>query len=128
MSAHAETQKLWWQQNLISSARIEQKDVEYCEAQVIDYLLCRRSIVPVYKAIFGFDFNAALARLEAPTLILELLAPDEAHFGPQAALVCATMKRARPASIAKGDRSALEKRPAEVVQAVLDFLAGLKVA
>lgn len=125
VSAHAEAQKLWWQQNLVSSANIEKKDIEYAEARVTDYLLGRRSIRPVYEAIFKYDFNAALARIDMPALVLELLAPDEAHFGEQAPKVCAMMKRASPARIPGGDRSWLEKHPAEVAAPVLAFLASV---
>lgn len=125
VAAHAEVQKLWWQQNLVSAPNVEKKDIEYAEARVVDYLLGRRSIRAVYDAIFAYDFNAALARIEAPALILELLAPDETHFGEQAAKVCALMKRARPARIPGGDRSWIEKHPADLARPVLDFLATL---
>ena len=76
----------------------------------------------MYNAIFDFDFNAALAQLEAPTLVLELLTPDEAHHGEQAAKVCSLMKRARAASAENGDRSSLEKNPLAIVTPILDFL------
>lgn len=125
-AAHAEAQKLWWQQNLISSPRVEQRDIDYAQACVIDFLLGRRSIRAVYDAIFRYDFNGALARIDVPALVLELLAPDEAHFGEQAPKVCAMMKHARPARIPGGDRSWLEKRPAEVARPVLEFLATLR--
>lgn len=121
-AAHAEAQDLWWSQNLISAPKIERRDLEYAEARVIDYLLGRRSITPIYEAIFAFDFTAALAQIEAPALVLELLTPSEAHFGEQAAQLCAMMKRARPAKIENADRSSLEGRPADVVRPVREFL------
>ena len=122
VAAHAETQKLWWQQNLISSSQVEKKDVDYAEARVIDYLLGRHSIRAMYNAIFNFNFNAALAQLEAPTLVLELLTPDEAHHGEQAEKVCSLMKSARAAKVKNGDRSSLEKKPLTIVTPILDFL------
>ena len=128
VAAHAEAQQLWWQQNLISSSNIESKDIEYAEARVIDYLLGRHSIPAMYEAIFAFNFNAALAQVEAPTLILELLTPDEAHHGEQAAKLCSLMKRARPARVKPGDRSSLEKNPLAIVTPILDFLALLATA
>lgn len=125
VSAHAEAQKLWWTQNLISSATIEKKDIEYNEARVVDYLLGRRSIRAVYEAIFQHDFNAALARVDTPALVLELLAPDEAHFGEQAPKVCALMKNAKPARVPGGDRSWLEKHPGAIAAPVLQFLSSV---
>lgn len=94
----------------------------YAEARVIDYLLGRHSIRAMYNAIFDFDFNAALAQLEAPTLVLELLTPDEAHHGEQAAKVCSLMKRAQAARVENGDRLSLEKNPLAIVTPILDFL------
>ena len=82
----------------------------------------------VYEAIFAYDFNAALARIAAPALVLELLAPDEAHFGEQAPKVCAMMKNAKPARVPGGDRSWLDKHPAEVAAPALAFLASLSPA
>ena len=122
VAAHAETQKLWWQQNLISSSQVEKQDVDYAEARVIDYLLGRHSIRAMYNAIFNFDFNAALAQLEATTLVLELLTPDEAHHGEQAEKVCSLMKNARATRVENSDRSSLEKNPLAIVTPILDFL------
>jgi len=76
----------------------------------------------MYNVIFDFDFNAALAQLDAPTLVLELLTPDEAHHSEQAAKVCSLMKRARAARVENGDRSSLEKNPLAIVTPILDFL------
>lgn len=85
-------------------------------------VLGRHSIRAMYNAIFDFNFNAALAQLDAPTLVLELLSPDEAHHGEQAAKVCSLMKRARAARVENGDRSFLEKNPLAIVTPILDFL------
>ena len=121
-ATHAETQGLWWSQDLISAAKIGRPDIEYAEARVIDYLLGRHSVRPIYEAIFAFDFTAALAQIEAPALVLELLTPGEAHFGEQAPQLCAMMKRARPAKIENADRSSLERHPAVVVRPIIEFL------
>lgn len=121
-AAHTEAQALWWEHKLVSSPKIERKDIDYAESRVIDYLVSRKSILPAYKAIFAFDFIGALKALEAPALVLELLPADEAHFGEQAPKLCALMKRATAAKIPGGDRSWLENHPADVVKPLLAFL------
>lgn len=121
-ATHAEMESLWWPQKLISGMNIEKRDIEDIEARVVDYLLGRQGIVPIYDAIFAFDFAAALTRIEAPTLVLELLAPYERHLGEQATQLCSLMKRAHAVRIPDADRSVLEARPADVVAPILEFL------
>jgi hypothetical protein len=118
---HAEAQGLWWPQPLRTAAEVRAADVENAEMQVLDYLQGWRSIVPVYEAIFDFDMEDALRRMEARSLVLELLTPQEMHFGAQAERLRAVMKRARAASL-HGDGEAFETRPRECAAAILEFL------
>lgn len=107
---HAEVQALWHTEN--------------AESQVIDYLLGWRSIVPVYEAIFSFDMEDALRRMQARTLVLELLTPHEEQLGRQAERLCAVMRNARAAAV-HGDGDVLETRPDEVTQTVWRFLGDI---
>jgi pimeloyl-ACP methyl ester carboxylesterase len=120
-AANAELQALWWPQRLRTAAAVGRRDVENAEAQVIDYLNGRRSIVPVYQAIFSFDMEETLRRIEAPTLVLELLTPQETHFGAQAERLAAIMKRGRAVAV-QGDGDLLETDPSEITGAVMGFL------
>ncbi len=120
-AANAEVQALWWPQRLRTGATVDVLAVENAEAQVIDYLNGRLGIFPVYQAIFSFDMEAALRRIEAPTLILELLTPEETHFGEQAPRVAAIMRQARTAAV-RGDGDIVETSPEEPTAAVLQFL------
>ncbi len=121
-AVHAEVQALWWPQPLRTAASVQAADVENAEMQVLDYLQGWRSIVPAYEAIFAFDMEDALRRMEAPALVLELLTPHEMHFGEQAGRLCAVMQRARTATL-HGDGEVFETRPAECADAILRFLA-----
>ncbi len=120
-AAHAEVQGLWWPQRLRTAARIEAGDVERAEEQVIDYLKGWRSIVPVYEAIFAYDLEAAMRRIRARTLVLELQTPGEAHLGAQALKVCALIPGAQALTL-QGDGEAFETQPAALAQAILRFL------
>jgi len=118
---HAEVQALWWPQRLRTAARLQAADLENAEAQVIDYLQGWRSIVPVYEAIFAFDMEEALRRMQARTLVLELLTPHEERLGRQAERLCAVMQNAQ-AAVLQADGDVLETEPEAVVQAVLRFV------
>lgn len=119
-AVHAEVQTLWWPQPLRTAAEVGAADLENAEAQVLDYLQGWRSIVPTYEAIFDFDMEDALRRIEARSLVLELLTAEEMHFGEQAERLCAVMKRARAASL-HGDGEVFETRPGECADAILRF-------
>ena len=120
-AVHAEAQGLWWPQRLRTSARIESADIENAEEQVMDYLKGWRSIVPVYEAIFAFDLEAALRRIRARTLVLELRTSREAHLGEQADRVCALIPGAQALAM-DGDGEAFETQPRALAQSILRFL------
>ena len=120
--AHADVESLWWSRALLAGGSVTGKDVEIAESMVIDHLLGWRSITSTYEAIFAFDLAAAMRRMEAPTLVLELQKADEAHFGAQAPAICEMMKRARPVVVPDSDASIFLVRPQILVDAVLPFL------
>ncbi len=121
-AANAAVQGFWWPPGVLTSAKVDRREIEQAEIRVLDYLLGWRSILPMYRAIFDFDLEAALRRVEAPTLVLEFLTREEAHLGPQAEKICRLMKHARPGRLEQADGLAPELRPADVVDAILPFL------
>lgn len=120
-AVNAELQELWWPQRLRTAARVEGADIENAEQQVLDYLKGWRSIVPVYEAIFAFDLEAAMRRIRARTLVLELQTPGEAHLREQASKVSALIPEAQPLTLA-GDGEAFEIQPAALAREILRFL------
>jgi pimeloyl-ACP methyl ester carboxylesterase len=120
-AAHAETQSLWWPQAVRTAATVGASDIENAEAQVIDYLQGWRNIKPVYEANFSFDLEESLKRIEARTLILELLTPQEMQLGEQAERVRSVMKRAQAASV-HADGEVFETDPKRVAEPALQFL------
>jgi pimeloyl-ACP methyl ester carboxylesterase len=120
-AVHAEVEELWWPQALRTAAMVRDSDIENAQMHVIDYLQGWRSIEPAYRAIFSFDMEEALRRMEARALIVELLTPHEMRLGEQAHKLRAVMKHARTAAI-QGDGEILETRPRELTEAVIRFL------
>ena len=124
LMAQADVQSLWWPPQLLTGAPVADEDVAVAEAMVIDHLLGWRSIVPTYEAIFTFDLAAALGKISAPTLVLELRPADEAHLPAQAPALCAIIGRARSERLDGCDASVFRRHPERVADAVLPFLGG----
>ena len=122
LATHAYANGLWWPPKLLTAKSIVEDDIDGTEAQVIDYLLGWRNVVPMYQAVFDFDLADAFRRIEAPTLVLEFVTPQEQHLGPQAQAVCSTMKRATPATLDVTYLYALEAQAEPLVQAIVPFL------
>lgn len=114
----------WWPAPLVSGATQDAKAIATAEAKVIDYLLGWRSAIPIYHAVFDFDLAEAVGRIEAETLVLEYLTPEEAHYGPQGGCLAALMKRATAQSIPITYLAAMEEQPEAIAGAVLSFLRG----
>jgi len=122
LATHSYANGLWWPPKLLTAETIVDDDIDGVEAQVIDYLLGWRNVVPMYQAIFEFDLADAFRRIEAPALIVELVTPQEKDLGPQAQAVCDTMKRATPASVDVTYVSALETEAEQLVRTIVPFL------
>ena len=124
LMAQADVQSLWWPPQLLAGADVADDDVAIAEAMVIDHLLGWRSIPATYEAIFAFDLAAALRKISAPTLVLELRPADEAHLAAQAPIICGIVREARSVLLDGCDASVFRRRPERVADAVLPFLGG----
>ena len=124
LAVQADVQPLWWPRQLLQGKEVAAEDVAIAEAMVLDHLLGWRSIVPTYEAIFAFDLEAAMRRMTAPTLVLELRPADEAHLPAQAPVICGLIAGSRGAALEGCDASVFRRAPERVAQAVLPFLSG----
>lgn len=122
LGAHATLDGYWWPPALLHSRHIDAAQIAQAEIRVLDYLQGWKAVMPIYDAIFDFDLTGSLQRIAARTLVLELLTPAEAHFGPQGPALCAQMRQARYATLDDADGSVLESRPADVVGRILAFM------
>lgn len=126
LMAQADVQGIWWSQQLLQGSEVGAEDVAIPESMVIDHLLGWRSIVPTYEAIFEFDLAAAMRRMKAPTLVLELRPEAEAHMAAQAPLICNMISGSSSATLPGYDASVFRRRPDKVADAVLPFLSGFQ--
>lgn len=121
-AAHSNVNNYWWPPKVLFARTVEQSNIEDAENRVIDYLLGWRNTVAMYKAVFAFDLADAYRRISAPTLVLELLTPQEAHYGPQAERITKIMQHAVAASIESSYLAGPQEQPVEIAQEILRFL------
>lgn len=119
----ADISRLWWDKRALAEFGATPELRRYLAARIADLLEAKPSAAAIYDANFGFDFEAALRRVAAPALIVEVASQAEAHLGPQAARLAALMPDAQAATIEEGDREVLEYRTEEVAALILNFLA-----
>ena len=74
-----------------------------------------------FSTNFAFDFEAALRRIAVPTLVVELVMPDEEHYGRQLTKVCALLGNGQGSTIMNAGKVALESHAAELTDQILRF-------
>ncbi|MSO65373.1 MAG: alpha/beta hydrolase [Alphaproteobacteria bacterium] len=113
----------WWSGDVIGRTDFGSDDLVQLENEALDKIQARVAFDSIYRANFGFDLTAAIRRITAPTLIVELATPQEDHLGRQGEAVCKLLKRGELVVFENTDRDVLERDPKQLARAVLDFLA-----
>ena len=108
--------------SLFSKPVITEADIEDLKIRMLDHVQAAAAIQATYGANFDYDFGAALERIAARTLLLELVMPDEEHLGRQLDAVCRLVKRGRGETIQNAGRVAIESHAAEIARSVTRFL------
>lgn len=122
LATHAYANGLWWPPKLLTARALADDDIDAAQAEVIDYLLGWRNVVPMYQAVFDFDLADAYRRIEAPTLVLEFVTREERHLGAQAEAITRTMQRATPAELEVTFLHVLESDAEALVKTIVPFL------
>lgn len=120
----AAVSETWWKPEVIGQQVLTAKDLAELEREVLDKIQARHSVDAIYRANFDFDFQAALAKVTAPTLVIELATAQEAHLKGSGAGVAGLVPRAELRVFDDTDRNVWEREPARISQAVTAFLAG----
>ncbi len=107
---------------LFSRKTLTPQDVDALKIRVLDHLQALSSVQATYGANFSFDFAAALKRIAAKTLVLELVMPDEEHYGRQLEALCEIIKGSRGATMMNAGKVVLESHTEELAGHILDFL------
>ena len=122
--ANVNMHSLWYPARLLYGKMVDDTYVEDAESRVIDYVLGWRNTVAMYQAVFDYDLADAYRRIQAPTLVLELLTAQEMHYGEQAARIAALMPQGRSAVIPGSYLAAPQEQPGEIAAIALPFLRG----
>jgi pimeloyl-ACP methyl ester carboxylesterase len=108
---------------IFSREKIEKADIEALKIRVLDHVQGLSALRATYAANYEFDFGAALSRISAPTLMLELVMPDEEHYGRQLDAIIPLLKQGRGATIQGAGRVALESHAGELARHLTEFLS-----
>jgi pimeloyl-ACP methyl ester carboxylesterase len=101
---------------------VTEQDIAEFKTRVLDHVQALSAIEATYGANFEFDFGGALKRIAAKTLLLELVMPDEEHYGRQLDAVCALLKNGKGETIMNAGRVAIESHAAEIARSTTSFL------
>ena len=82
----------------------------------------KHSEIELYQANYAFDLSEELGKVLAPTLIIELTTPNEKHLGIQAHRLAEYCNTPSTAILEGSDREFLEKKPEDLVHAILTFI------
>lgn len=108
--------------SLFANRKLSAADIADIRVRVLDHVESLSAIAPTYGANFVFDFGAALRRIVARTLVLELVMPDEEHYGRQLDAVCALIPGSSGATLDNAGREVLESHTQEVAGHIVGFL------
>jgi pimeloyl-ACP methyl ester carboxylesterase len=107
---------------LFAKTNVTAEDITELKVRVLDHVQALSAIQAAYRANFEFDFSVVLRRIAARTLVLELVMPDEEHYGRQLEAVCKLIPNSRGATIQNAGRVALESHAEELARHIRDFL------
>lgn len=108
--------------SLFAKPVVTAEDIADLKVRVLDHVQALSAIQATYGANFSFDFGAAIQRVAAKTLLLELVMPDEEHYGRQLEAVCKLIKNSRGATINNAGRVVLESHTEELARHIIGFL------
>jgi pimeloyl-ACP methyl ester carboxylesterase len=118
-----EIDAMWFAPEMPSGADDQQEFVRRRHS-VADLLLALDSLPALYEANFRYDLAADLARIAAPTLVVEIATPrEDGAIGRQAGAVTSLMPRAQSVTFCEPDGLGLtlEARAAELYAAICEF-------
>lgn len=109
---------------LFAQPAVSAQDVAALKVRVLDHVQALDAVRATYAANFDFDYAGALARIRAPTLHVELVMPDEEHYGRQLQKLCALVPGSTGATIIGAGKTAPESHVAELAEHIERFCGG----
>lgn len=115
---------IWWNTGGPEPETLTEDLFRRRRERVVDHLQLR-DVAEVYRAIFSFDLGARMRNIQAPTLIIEVATPQEAHLGRQGELLQRLVRGSRLATVTHtAGGMAVEAEAEALARLVLGFLPG----
>lgn len=112
----------WWDTATTARAPLTREAFDRRRERVVDHLQLR-DVRAVYRAIFAFDLGARMRDIKAPTLVIEVRTPPEAHLPPQGEKLVKLIPGSRLATVEHtAGGLVVEARAEELARLILDFL------
>lgn len=123
MANWADLSGMAWPGGLTSKAGVSAQDIEDIRLRLLQHLQALPNMADTYRANFAFDFGAAMERITAPTLVIELPVPEEEErYGRQLQAVCAKIRGSRGVTIEQREGGVPVNRDAEIAKNIIAFL------
>jgi pimeloyl-ACP methyl ester carboxylesterase len=113
----------WWPPELFATMRPDEL-TQAIRSRIVDELQSMDAGATLYTANFAYDLAADLARIRVPTLVIEIVTPEEDRkYGRQGARVLEWVPHAQLAIIEERDGgfATLENRTEELVRLLTNF-------
>lgn len=115
--------RLWWRPSVAGNPHAGAADFALLQDEILDLLEGRRGFGAFYRASWAFDVAQMLARVEAPTLVVELVTRQEKHLGLQGPVIEKLMRDCRSVALEMHDYDLLYHRPQVLAGQLQTFLA-----
>lgn len=115
--------RIWWRPKTINREQVADAGLRELEDEVLDLLHGRQGYGAFYRASWAFDIGAALKRVAAPSLVIELVIKREAHLARQGPVLEKLMADCRSVIIEMSDNDLLYRHPELLAGHMSEFLS-----
>lgn len=115
--------RLWWRPSVVGNPEAGTAQFRVLEDEILDLLEGRAGFGAFYRASWAFDVGDMLAKVAAPTLVVELVTRQEKHLGLQGPVIEKLMPDCRSVALEMHDYDLLYHRPDALVAQLRAFLA-----
>jgi len=121
-SSYVSLSGIWWDQKVLAARKLSPGALKVLADRAVDFMQARDSVRGVYRANIGFDFEAALSRIKARTLVVELATEGEERLGRQGRLVADLLADGSLVTMDDTGGDVVEWAPHRLAEVILSFL------
>jgi pimeloyl-ACP methyl ester carboxylesterase len=122
-STFTDVTRRWWDAPVLTSDGLDPEHLRLLSDEVIDEASGWEGVDVAYRANFEFDLAGALAAIQAPTLVIELVTEETAQLGAQAPLLQKLLAHSQLVALEEHDRSLLRDHPERLASVLVEFLS-----